>query len=576
MWNRKAWLLCGLLLARMPGAAAQAPNPDSILLSQAQEEFSQRRYSDALNSFRAYLRNHPDDQDTWTRFAATYYHTGQAKQALIYLRKARPPAALRNYNQFYQALCYDALGDRNQANRILNRLIKTDDSFAEDALFEKAANRFEDGDAAEAKAAAEDYLKRFRDGRYKAAVEQILRQLPLAGKMEVPESQRARYRKSYFEQHPLSILPYPHLWYYRLGYSYVRGTRSNPGYDKGEPTIETGIGYEQFKLLTSAGLTIGPFTGNGAQSYIGYNYSQDWLSDGDRMTTYFNDPTDLQYFPFRPDLMERTHRLFAESSSRRGDFSFGAYAHWEFKRSGSELFPAPERPEIRKAFDVSTGTLFVPWVEWNYLGDHRLRSFFLMEKLLNREQSDFSFKTYNLSTGSEDPFLSLSLQHSSDWQSLNLKTTFELFRWRYLSNDFWESYVSTGLAAAGELQLFPQIKLSARAAFMDNSYDYATIKTGPCSSSKTSQTSDVGVSASLCERSDQKFRVGASLIYLTNKQQALSAVLDYRDLTNATQKVYNETALDLLFVYTHSFPSLSGASRFIEPYRGLTGTQGVL
>ncbi len=579
MGNRNAWLLASLLLVSIPGAAAEAPSPDSILLSRAQEEFSQRRYSDALNSFRSYLRTHPDDQDAWTRFAATYYHTGQAKQALIYLRKARPPAALKNYNQFYQALCYDALGDRNQAHRILNRLIKTDDSFAEDALFEKAANRFEDGDAVEAKASADEYLKRFRDGRYKAPVEQMLRQLPLAGKLEVPESQRARYRRSYFEQHPLALLPYPHLWYYQLGYSYQRGTRSNPAYKQGEPTIETGIGFEQYKLQTSAGLTIGPFTSNGAQTYIGYAYSQDWLSDGDRMQIFTADPTDLQYFPFRPDLMERSHRLYAESSGRHGDITYGAYAHWEYRRAGSELFPAPERPEIRKAFDVSTDTLLVPWVEWNMLPDHRLRSFFLLEKKLSREQTDFSFKSYNFATSSEDPFLSVSVQEFSEWPSLRLKTGFEVFRWRYLTNDFWESYASTGVASNAEVSLFPQLKLMLRADFMENIYDYDTIKTGKCNDAASSSSDSFGgVSsiAKLCSRIDHKLHLGGTLSYLTSKQQAFSAVIDYRDLTNATQKVYNESALDILVVFTHSFPSLGGTARFIEPYRGLTGSRGVL
>ena len=184
-------------------------------------------------------------------------------------------------------------------------------------------------------------------------------------------------------------MPIPHFWYYQLGYYYERSERSNPGYDEYQPIVETGVASEAFKVVANAGLASGPFKGKGTESYVGYIYEQDWLSDGDRLKVWTEDPGDIEYFPFRPDLMERRHRLFVETSGQSGDFLIGVYGHWQFVRAGSEYFPAPERPEIRKAFDVGTETMLVPWVEWNYHPQHSARFYFLFRKFLDRRAKRF-------------------------------------------------------------------------------------------------------------------------------------------------------------------------------------------
>jgi hypothetical protein len=574
MWNSTRWLLISSMLSLLvliPVAAAQAQSTDSILLGRAQEEFSRGRYSEAMVLYRSYLRLKPDDQDAWTRFAATYYHTGQAKQALSYLRKSRPSGAFRQYNLYYQALASDALGDRLRAKRLLARVAKADEALAEDALFEKAAIEFEDGDAAAARSAAEDYLKRFRDGRYRAPIEFILSRLHQAGKLEIPESQRARYRSSYFSHHPLSLLSLPHLWHYQIGYTYVRGTRSNPSYTGGQPSLESGVAFEQYKLIGNTGLTLGPFQGNGTQSYVGYVYSQDWLSDGDRMSVFFEDPLDIQYFPFRPDLMERSHRLFVESSGRSGPFEFGAYGHWDNRRAGSLLFPAPERPEIRKSFNVSTTTSLVPWVSWSYANQHALKGLLILDKQINREQPDFSYKTYNFSTSGEDPFLSLSLQELSQWPALNLSTLFEVFRWEQLANDYWEGYTSTGFGGMATWTPSSHWRLMLRGSYTRREYTAAIIKSGTCGFVTDDFPSATAIT---CDRLDTFLKMGASLSYISNNQQAFTALVDYRNLKNDTLKVYDESGLEILLMFTQAFPKLEQAARFIEPYRGLSATRG--
>jgi hypothetical protein len=542
---------------------------DSSALGKAQEEFSQRRFVEALQIYRSYLREHPEDQDTWTRFAATYYHTGQARQALDYLRKSKPSPRLRGFNLYYQALCLNAISDRMRARRYLTKVSKMDDPIAEDALFELAAMEFEDADSTAARAAAEEYLKRFREGRFRPQMEMVLNRLAIAGKIEVEGTQQARYRTSFFDQNPLSLFSIPHLWYYQLGYYYESGSRSNPAYGSNRPIIETGIGYEEFKLNANLGLGLGPFKGKNTESYVGYIYEQDWLSDGDRLQVWTEDPVDIQYFPFRPDLMERRHRLFVETSGQKGDFLLGAYAHWQFSRAGSEFFPAPERPEIRKAFDIGTESLFVPWVEWNYHPQHSARAYLLFQKTLNREQSDFSNKSYNFFSSSIEPFLSLTLEHNSNFPQFDgLRLSIEAFQHQYLYNDFWESYISRGFAGLIRISPLPFLALSARASMSTNSYTYDLIRSKGCGDLPSSQPVP-------CERIDETLNVAASASYIRDKQQALSVIAHYRDHKNDTLKVYDESEFDILFQFTQAFPTLNQASRYIEPFRGIAASRGV-
>ena len=153
-------ILVLVLVAVVPGSAcadsSQPSTDDSSLLSLAQEEFSKQRYAESLQYYRRYLREKPSDQDAWIRLAATYYHTGQAKQALTYLRRAKSSVRLKPFSLYYQGLCFDALGQRFRAKRYLNRVVKLDDPLAEDALFELASLEFEDADSIAAQKKAEE------------------------------------------------------------------------------------------------------------------------------------------------------------------------------------------------------------------------------------------------------------------------------------------------------------------------------------------------------------------------------------------------------------------------------------
>ncbi|RYZ55957.1 MAG: tetratricopeptide repeat protein [Proteobacteria bacterium] len=308
-------LIYAFSLCSMSGTLlAQDRDPEA--LKPAQEEFTKQRYSTALTLLRSYLRDHPNDQDAWVWFGASYYHTGQAQLALTTLSKAKPKGDLKSLRRYYMALSYDALGKSEKAKSLLTQQARSKDLFAEDALFELTVIEYEEGDVASTTRNLDDYNKRFPDGRYEKQMTIIKERLTEAGRSEIAGSRRAQYKASYFESNPLSLVSIPHKWFYEVGYDYLRGERSNPGYRDGLPIVQTGAAYESYKLTTQAGFILGPFKGTGTESHAGYIYSQNWFSDSERMETFSEDPSDFQYFPFRPDLMERSHILTSLITSR--------------------------------------------------------------------------------------------------------------------------------------------------------------------------------------------------------------------------------------------------------------------
>ncbi len=558
-------------------AQSKSQEPDADALKPAKEEFAKQRYPAALQLFRAYLRAHPKDQDAWVWLGASYYHTGQAREALATLNKAnRPSDELKSLRRYYLALASDALGKTEKAKTLLEPQAQGKDLLAEDALFELAAIHFEDGEADAALKNVADYNKRYPNGRHEKQMKFIADNIAQAGHMEVPGTHRAQYKSTFFESSPLSLVSIPHLWFYELGYDYLRGTRSNPGYRDGLPIVTPNSAYESYQLKTQAGFILGPFKGSGTESHAGYIYSQNWFSDSERMDTYFKDPTDVQYFPFRPDLMERHHRLFVETEGSKGNWTFGGYGHWEYIRAGSNLFPAPERPEIRKSFDLGIRTLVVPWLEYRYGEEQKLRFYLTFEKSLNREQNDFSYKSYNISTSGESPFMSYTLVNENRF-SPGLKLSEEVYSHRYLYNDYWESYTETGLGAQLQYRIGSNVHLMVSGQLAQDAFTAKVIRSTACSDTSTT-FDDSGFddgTAVTCPRTDRITKFSAGAGYVSNGQKSIAAIFQYNDRKNDKLIVYNETRVEFLIVFTHAFPTLLGADRYIEPFLDLADQRGV-
>ncbi len=576
MRNRISCLSIGavlLSLTLLSWATAQGQTNDSNLLARGQEEFSQGQFNQSLASFRNYLRKNPQDQDAWTRFGAVYYHTGQAQQALEYLSRSRPSASLRSFNTYYRALCFDALGDAERAQRLLARISKGDDQIAESALFEKMAISFAEGDAGATKVDGEEYKRRFKSGRFLASVLFMLENLSQAGKIEVAASQRILYRKNFYATHPLSLFNAPHSWAYQFGFEYEAGNRKNPADEGGRnPSALTTSPYEQARIIGKTAFTLGPYVTNTTESTFGYIYEQNWESDNERLNYSRTYPADIEYFPFRPDLMERSHILFLNSQARTSWVGAGLYAHLDFRRGGSSIFPAPERPEIRKGFNIGTLSLLVPYVEVYLAKTHKLKLSAYLEKFINSEQNDFSYKTFNFSNDYDDPYASFDLEEESRWTSIGLITRLEFFRWTYIYNDFWEGFTATGGAGSFSYETpgftyFPALIIGTRLAYISRGFSSDTILTGSCGGGKPTE---IQPTVSTCRREETVLDAFGYISYQNKaKTFALSFTYGYSDRSNERLKVYNEDKVSYFFALTQAFPSLEQGAAVFSPPRGL-------
>jgi hypothetical protein len=269
--------------------------------------------------------------------------------------------------------------------------------------------------------------------------------------------------------------------------------------------------------------------------------------------------------------MERSHRLFVRSQSRSGYLGAGIYAHLDFRRGGSSLFPAPERPEIRTSFSIGTTSFVAPFAEVYITDNHKFKLSAYLEKFINREQNDFSFKTFNISNDYDEPFSSFSLDQESIWNQIDLKTRFEFFRWTYIYNDFWEGYTATG--GAGEIEwttpefaYFPSLVLGTRVSMADRGYSSDIIKSGPCKGGYTPANPPV----STCRRVESLLGGHAFVSYVNKtKTSAFTFLLDYNDRKNDTLTVYDENSMSYFFTFTQAFPSLGQGAFLLETPRGM-------
>ena len=134
-------------------------------------------------------------------------------------------------------------------------------------------------------------------------------------------------------------------------------------------------------LYLAAGLGIGPIERKKSIVHFGYNYSQYWFSNIERLEVWMEEPTDIVYFPLRPDLMERKHQLYADAVRKfKNGIEVGAYGTGNIIIAGSEFLPAPEHPEIKESTNKSSAITVIPWVAWQYLGGNKLIFHLKLEK----------------------------------------------------------------------------------------------------------------------------------------------------------------------------------------------------
>lgn len=536
-------------------------------LSRANNAFLEQQYDAALIYYRQHLRANPKDARTWNLVAATQYHLGQPRRALHFLKRFRVESEPKSHNLFYQGLAYDAIGQTAIALRYLAEASRYHDPFGALASFELVAILASARETAAAIQWAEHYQKNFPDGPQKSELAAIKTQLEQGEAVNITQSQRHQYHLGLFRHHPLSLINKPHFWLFQIGYYYAQGSRTNPAIDGSRrPIVDQNAPFEDTALRVRAAFGLGPYQNKETKINLAYYYLQDWATTRDRLETYITEPLDFSYFPFRPDLQLRTHRLLADFHSQvQSRWSLGIYSHIEFVRAGSTLYPAPERPEIRKSLNVSYSTKFTPWLTWQFVNNQLFQIYFPFEKTIDQEQSDFSRQNYQL-FDSNEPFLSLALAHEGNFLSEQLTVRTDLYSFRSKFNDYWEDHVRTGFFAKAHFRLNPRWTMMARLGLYVDDYNFEQIKTNSCDfQTQIGQLTDRGVN---CPRIDRGQFFQGAIIYRPKPHTAWMASTYYLNHENLELKVYNETRAEFLISLSIGFPGLKDTfgilNRFTE------------
>ncbi|WP_132318379.1 tetratricopeptide repeat protein [Pseudobacteriovorax antillogorgiicola] len=566
-WKSRAPVVLCFLVVMCLCSVAISPSLlfGQSLIEQGNKEFINKNYSLALDYYRKHLRSNPKDFEVWSLLGASYYHVGQVRRSLKALRKANPHTKNQSQNMYYQGIGYDALGQPNRARRYLVFAANFKDPFGALAMIELAGMEYDERNFKRTRYWAKRYLKQFPDGSYQSAMKDLLAKVKQGQYIPLSYTQRRQYQVSQFTNHRLSLYDKPHFWIFQAGADYATGTRSNPAIQDQMPVVETGAGFEETAINLLAGFGLGPIQREDTAITLGYIYVQDWFTNSERIAVYFEDLSDFNYFPYRPDLQERHHKLFGEVvTAIAPKWDLGLYGHIQVTRSGSSLYPAPERPEIRQAIDVSQESSVIPWMAWRISNKHQLKFYLTLNKTIDLEQDANSKQTYSFFS-SKDPFVSFGLGYNGLYLSKTLTFYSELYQYRLLTNNYWDEYERFGLYVSAKYRLTPEWHFLLKGSYYQDDYIYDQIKSGSCEFGEGASISVEGVT---CPRTDQGLWLQAGITLRPSPHDAWSAYAGLKNHTNEQLKVYDEQRYEVYFQYTLAFPSVERGSQYLNYYEG--------
>jgi hypothetical protein len=421
-------ILTLLSLSCFANATNTATGPGQWL-RKAQKEFADARYDKSRAYYRRHLKTTPRDADAWTQLAVSIYFCGEPEQAIHYLRKWEAKTNTKSYSLYYQGLVLIDLQQTTDAKVALTKAARFSDEYAARSTYELAVLEHNESDLTRMMYWINVYRQRYPQGAYLAQLaklEQSLRVGPYLGPQT--GNRRPNREQSLFKFHPYSMTTTPHFWFIQLGYVFNSGDTVQP--DSNSSTGTKTEAYSKHDFVTRAGVGIGPMIQNEFSSVFGYTYQQDWHSTDERLEEYmqFESPTDLiTYFPFRPDLLERTHRVYTQLSYQFPKIlNVGLDLFQEYTFIGSKMIPSSEdSSDDQYSAQTRDAILLRPYVKAtiNHMWNVTAYFYFYKELLLDAPES--SFKTYDLSNG---PALSLGITQEVNIPQLKLDIDVDLFQ----------------------------------------------------------------------------------------------------------------------------------------------------
>ncbi len=552
-----------MLATQRSHAQTLAGPPSATFFSLAQQHFKAQNYDAATRYYRKHLRKNRRDFSAWLQLAASYYHLGLPEKALRYLKRFERATKQKSYNFYYQGLAYLALNRPISAMDYFASCARFIDEYGSRCTFERAVYAYNSKNTTESLYWLNLYVRRYPNGTYAKTAHKMGTSLEDGRFIDgVEASKKPDIAAALYKHHSLSLSNRPHFWFLQGGGEFTLGTQNNPT-PQGK-LEESDV--SKYAIVLAAGVGIGPVESDDSSLTAGYIYRQHWFTEDSRLQTYAEDFSDLEYQPFRADLMERRHQLFADFRKNFGsNFFLGSYGTMEYGRVGSTIIPSVDADDYDESQALFETTTIVPWLGFTYLKNYETLAYLFFRKELNEIAPEKSNKTFQF----DDEFvMSFGLSQYISFPDNGVQFNFDLFQYEFVYNDLWDDYIRRGVLAGTEFQFVPNVFMKVSLGYFQDSYLVPMLKQESCSFKPKGTGSNEQASALFqgvdteqpnfpqkCTRSDTGFLVRLG----THWNMATFWRLDfwYTMVQNrsANQELFDETRNTIEVGVTFAFPS---------------------
>ncbi|MCX6126697.1 MAG: hypothetical protein NTV34_18340, partial [Proteobacteria bacterium] len=417
-----------------------------------------------------------------------------------------------------------------------------------------------------AKFLSASYLQRFPRGDHRQLAESLLKSFAAGPRIEDPKvDERPDPDQTIYKYNSWSLFSKPHFWYIRLG----GVNTSTSGFEPKDKEGITKRESEQTAFLVDASIGLGPVRQKFATAFAGYAYRQRWNMDTDGVNSWFGDPFNLELFPLRGDLLERTHQLFGDVRRQLGEqFYVGLYSRLEFSRVGSSFFPSPDDSNLKTVISMTDTQLFIPWIGWSWNDANRTQFYLYLKKEIHNNSPDHSNKTWDFTGTTGDKAVSLGLSHSVDLPVWRLSGAAELFQHEFIFNDFWLDYTRKGGLITLDYNIWRGLNAFVLYGMYDDAYKLPRLKQLDCASAGGSPpgTSEAGAYVvNECKRADNGTLTQAGLYW--DYSANLRFTGSYQMVENSSvMKEYSESINSIKVDVTWAFPGVKRVSRMTERF----------
>jgi Tfp pilus assembly protein PilF len=533
------------------------------LIATAKSEFTKGNYDSAHDKLKKYLRVVPNDYNAWALFGASLYHMGQPRRGQKTLQRIEKFSSEKSFVYYYQGLCFSVLGMESTAQKYWEYSGWFPDEYGAKSTIELAVSNYKVKELAKAKFLASSYLQRFPSGANRQLATDLLKSINNGTPIEnLAVGERPDPEESVYKYNSWSLFPKPHFWYVKLG----AVNDLNSGFEPSEFSGITSRENEQSAVLVDAAIGLGPVRQKFATAFAGYAYKQRWNIEADGFNNWLSNPFDLELFPLRGDLMERTHQLFGDVRRQFGDnFYTGLYSRIDFKRVGSSFFPSPDESSLRIVVNMTDTQLFVPWVGWSWNDEQRSQLYLLFKKEIHNNSPDHSNKTWDLTGSTGNRAISLGLSHAIEIPVWRLSGGAEIFQHEFIFNDFWLDYTRKGGLVTLDYNIWKSLNTFLYFGMYNDNYKLPRLKQKECNFTGGTPTTTAEDTVNSCPRTDSGTLMQLGLYWNYSSNLRLSG--SYQIVENSSiMKEYSETTNSIKFDATWAFPGVRRVSRMTERF----------